>query len=187
MFEEGNSKRDTFVEECQKRSDRFEEPIKKSKISNFATENFSKNNKFTQASKIQKAKGTRDIFGRLLFLAITKQIDVKRIFAYPLAPEPPCFCHPDGSLRDSPKSKVFQYLKGLVQSDSSPNVETVIADGIFLIRSIRRCRTHRLFVQTVLKTVIKQTVYRADVCLDFYESPSLKDSKRQERGHDQSE
>ena len=58
---------------------------------------------------------------------------------------------------------------------------------MFLIRSIRRCRTYRLFVQTVLKTVLKQTVHRADICLAVYESPSLKDSKRQERGDDQSE
>ena len=55
-------------------------------------------------------------------------------------PEPPCFCHPDGSLCNSPKSRVFQYLKGLVQSDSPPNIETVIVDDMFLIRSIRRCR-----------------------------------------------
>ena len=54
------------------------EPIKKSKISNFATENLSKKNKSNQTSKIQQAKGTRDIFGRLLSLAITKQTDVKK-------------------------------------------------------------------------------------------------------------
>ena len=59
-------------------------------------------------------------------------------------PEPPWFCHPDVSLRDSPKSKVFHYLKGLLQSDSPPNVETMIADGMFLMRLIRRCRTYRL-------------------------------------------
>ena len=40
------------MEECQKRGDRFEEPIKKSKISKFATENFSQKNKFAQASNI---------------------------------------------------------------------------------------------------------------------------------------
>ena len=121
-----------------------------------------------------------------MFLATTKQIDVKRIFAYPLVPEYPCFCHPDGSLRDSPKSKVFQYLKGLVQSDSPPDVETVIADVMFLIRSIRRCRTYTLFVQTVLKIVLKETVHHADICVDIYESPSLKDSKSQEKDDDQS-
>ena len=98
-----------------------------------------------------------------------------------------CFCHPDGSLLYSPKSKVFQYLKGLVQSDSPPHVETGIKHGMFLIRSIRRCRNYRLFVQTVLETVLKQTVHRADICFDVYKSPSLKDRKRQEMGDDQSE
>ena len=157
MFEEWNSKRDTFVKEYQKMVDGFEEPIKKSKFSNFAFENFSEKNKSTQAWNIQQAKGTRDIFGWLLLLTITKQVNVKKIFAWPLVPEPPCFCHPDGSLRDSPKSKIFQYFKGLVQSDSPPNVETMIADGMFFIKSIRRRHTYRLFfVQTVL-TVLKQT------------------------------
>ena len=69
---------------------------------------------------------------------------------------------PGWFLLDNPKSKIFQYLKGLVQPDSPPSLETVIADGMFLIRSIRRCRTYRLFVH-----------------FDVYESPSLKDSKRQ--------
>ena len=140
VLEEGKSNRHTNVEQCQKRGDRFEEPIKKSKISNFATEKFSKKNKSTQASKFQQEKGTLDIFCRLLFFPFTKQIDVKRIFAYPLVPEHPCFCHPDGSLCDSPKPNVFHYWKGLVQSYSPPNVETVIADGMPLIRSILHCR-----------------------------------------------
>ena len=65
-------------------------------------------------------------------------------------PESPCFCHPSGSLCDSLKSKVFQYLKGLVLSDSPRNVETVIGDGMFLIRLIGCCCTHKVFVQTVL-------------------------------------
>ena len=71
-----------------------------------------------------------------------------------------------------------------MQSDRPPNVETVIAGGMFLKRSIRRFRIYRLFVQTVLEIVLKQTVHRTDVCFDIYESPSLKDSKRQERGDD---
>ena len=73
-----------------------------------------------------------------------------------------------------------------MQSDSPPNVETVIPDGMFLIRSICCCRTYTLFVETVLKIVLKLTVHRADNCFDIYESPSLKDSKRQERSDDQS-
>ena len=47
----------------------------------------------------------------------------KEKFTYPLAPEPPYFCHPGVSLRDSPKSKVFNYWKSLVQSDNLSNAE----------------------------------------------------------------
>ena len=74
--------------------------------------------------------------------------------------EPPCFCHPSGSLCDSLKSKVPQYLKGLVQSDSPRNVETVIGDGMFLIRLMGCCCTRKVFIQTVLKSVFKQTVLK---------------------------
>ena len=105
-----------------------------------------------KASKIQQEL-KHMIFDWLLFLAITKQF-VKKISTYPLVPEPQCYCHPDGSLRNSPKSKFFQYVKGLLQPDSPPNVKTGIEDEMFLIRSIRRCRTYRLFVQTILKTVL---------------------------------
>ena len=47
VFKELNSSRNIFAEECQKRGDRFEEPIKKSKILNVATGNFLKKNKST--------------------------------------------------------------------------------------------------------------------------------------------
>ena len=93
------------------KSDSIAEAIEKSQFLNFATKNVSKKNISIQASEIQQEKRTRDIFGRLQILAVTKQIDVKIIFAYP---EPPCFCHPDDFfLHDSPKSKVFRYWKNL--------------------------------------------------------------------------
>lgn len=66
------------MEECRKRGDCFEEAIKKSQILNFATENFSKNNKFFQTLKIQQKKIAYDTIGRLQFLAVIKQIVTKR-------------------------------------------------------------------------------------------------------------
>ena len=57
------SKRDTFIEKCQKRGNMVEELIKKNQISNFETKKYSKKNKSNQALKIQQEKGTRDKFG----------------------------------------------------------------------------------------------------------------------------
>ena len=49
------------MEECQKRGDRFKEPIKKGKISNFSTENFSKKNKSSKSFKNSTGTETQDI------------------------------------------------------------------------------------------------------------------------------
>ena len=93
------------------KSDRFAEPIKKKQILNFAIKKVSRKEYLHSRFENSTGKKTRDIFGRLQFLEMAKQINVKMKFAYPLVPEPPCFCHPDGVLRDSPKSKIFHYWK----------------------------------------------------------------------------
>ena len=42
--------------------------------------------------------------------------------------------------------------------------------------------TFAAFARKVLTTVMKLTSYRADLCCDVYNSPNIKDAKRQERG-----
>ena len=74
------SKRDIFMEKCQKRGDRFEELNKKKKIK------FQTFLKQINPFKLQKfsEKWTLDIFGRLLLLAIPGQIGVtKKNFLIP--------------------------------------------------------------------------------------------------------
>ena len=67
---EGVNIRDKFIEECQNNPQRFEEAITKQKISNFATESFKKKNKSDRVAIISNVKETRDLFGRLLYLAL---------------------------------------------------------------------------------------------------------------------
>ena len=185
IFTDGAKMKDAFVSECCDRPSRFEEPIRKTKIVNFATENFQKKNKSSKVVAIQQAKGTRDMFGRLLFLSMKREIDMNKIFQFPLLPEPPCYAHPDGSLRDSPKSKIYHMLKDSIQSASPPNVNTAIADGMFLSNShINHNPAYKVVARKILTTVLNLTTYRADLCFDIDESPSIKDIKRTERGND---
>ena len=65
----GEQRRDAFIAECSDNSDRFSKPISKVTITNFASENFQKKNKSKKASEIACVKGTRDLFGRLLYLS----------------------------------------------------------------------------------------------------------------------
>ena len=52
-------------------------------------------------------------------------------FQCPLLPEP-CFVHSDESLREKP---VIHFLKEKIDYSSPSNVNTVIADGMFVVRS----------------------------------------------------
>ena len=181
VMKERKRQRNDFTSECQDDTNRSEKTIRKVKVNNFTTVNFIKRNESKQAQKLAKAKGTRDIFGRLLFLSFQQKIDVSMVFQYLLVPDPPCFTHPDGALQDNPKSNIYKVLKGMVNTEAPQNSNKVIADGMFLIQSTPRCLNYSIFVTKTVSSVLKLTQHRADLCFDVYESPSMKDTKRKER------
>ena len=187
LHENGIQNRDDFISQCHARPARFEEPIKRVKIANFATSNFKMKNKSAKADEIATVKGTRDMYGRLLFLAAQNQLDLALVFSYPLLPEPLCLAHPDGSLRTSPKSKVFHHLKKDVSSGIPDPVRVFIADGLFLVHSlIQRCPTYGALARKLIQTAVNSTAERADICFDVFHSPSIKDIERRKRGNDDS-
>ena len=96
---------------------------------------FKKKSKSNQVAIISNVKGTRDLFGRLLYLAFRLLVDLNIVFQYALLPEPPRFTHPNGSLRESKKSTVFHFLKHKVKTESPSDVHTFIADEMFIVRS----------------------------------------------------
>ena len=54
---------------------------------------------------------------------------------------------------------------------------------MFLLKShIIHSPTCKVVARKILSTVLNLTTYRADLCFDIYESPSMKDVKRRERG-----
>ena len=180
----GDEKRDQFVQECQDDANRFEKSISKTKIVNFATENFKAKNKSTKAGEVVSAKGTRDLFGRLLYLCVTHNIDLSKVLEYPLLPEPPCFTHPDGTIRSGNKSAVLHLLKAKVKTIPPKKVDVAIIDGMFILKSTLKesSATFGTFAKKVLTKALKMTSHRADLCFDVYTSPSIKDIKRQDRG-----
>ena len=183
---EGRNRRDGFVRECTEDSKRFEKAIKKTKILNFAAENFEKKNKSRVASTIAQTKGTRDMFGRLVYLSVKNKLNLRAVFEYPLLSEPACFAHPDGTIRDSPKSNVATFLKTKIQTTQTPEIDAVIVDGMFMLRLlIEKFSTYQTLARNILKEVLKMTTRRADLVFDVYESPSIKDIERKSRGNEE--
>lgn len=89
MESEGSKQKLTFISECISTAGRFEKPISRNKISNFASQNSSKVQKNNSKEAILKTE--RDIFGRLLAINLEKKINVEYCLTFPLAPIPPAF------------------------------------------------------------------------------------------------
>ena len=187
VFADGKSDRDQFVQESLADNSRFEQPIKRVTVNNFALEAFRKRNKSTAASAVVRAKGTRDLFGTLLSLALSAQLDMDAVLKYALTAQPACFTHPDGSLQKSDKSQVFKVLRGERLNDEPVEVDAFIFDGMFLIQLlIGTCSTYEALAKKLLLTGLKHTAVRLDFCFDTYECHSIKDLERFDRGESDS-
>ena len=157
----------------------------KSKIDNFATESFvKKKNKSKKANEIAQLKGTRDLFARLLYLAIAGKgwCEEMVVTFPPLTHEPAEFVHPDVTIRTTTKSSVTD-LFNLVKIDPK-KVDSVIINGMFLLRNLTVPLPHtfRGLVRHTLIKALKMSEQRVDFLLDTYNSPCLKDTTRDIRG-----
>lgn len=99
--EKGNSLREQFIAECVENEKRFEMPIKKNKIFSFM--NPTKKN-IEIAGKVIEVKMQRDLFGKLLGIAMENSVDLDKVLSYPLTPVPLSFCHIDGGICKTNKS-----------------------------------------------------------------------------------
>ena len=134
VISERKCKRNNFINECNGDHNRFEKAITKSKIVNFATESFVKKNKSKKANEIAQLKGTRDLFARLLYLAISEKGLCEILVTFPNTHEPAEFVHPDGTIRTTTKSSVTD-LFDMVKIGPK-KVDSVIIDGMFLLRNL---------------------------------------------------
>ena len=75
----------------------------------------------------------------------------------------------------------------MVNTEAPQISNTVIADSMFLIQSTPFCLNYSNFVQKIVSPISKLTQHRADLCVDVYESLSIKDRKRKKRGNEESD
>ena len=105
------------------------------------------------------------------------------VFQYLLLLEQPFFVYSDKSLRESKKSSVIHFLKEKIYYSSPSNVNTVIADEIFVARSSLKEKTSAFasFVTYIAIKLLKLINHCLDLWLDINESPSIRDIKRKSR------
>ena len=172
---------DEFKTGCFADGDRFEKPIPRRKVKSFACNALSVKLQ-TKDKKIKELQGTRDLFGHLLYLSTVKELDLKRVLAYPITPVPLTFAHIDGTKVSTDKSTLFSKFEARVVTDAPRNVDVSIVDGMFLIQSLVDLPPTFGGVANVILSRLARLANRVDFVCDTYKHPSIKDITREDRG-----
>ncbi len=128
-----------------------------------------------KGQKIKELQGTCDLFGRLLYLDVTNDLDLKVIFGFPLTPVPLTLAHVDGTKHSTQKSKLMQVLEKRIQTENTSTIDACAHDAMFIIQSrVKIPSTYGGLAEALLERII--TAKRIDfVCDTYNDNPSIKD------------
>ena len=128
--------------------------------------------------KIRKLQCTRNLFGWLLYLATELQLDLSKVFSYPLTAVPTGLAWIDGSMNKSHKSTVLKNLEKRVDTVPPVTVDACIVDAMFLMRNLSNLpATFGGVARVILKKLHVCSEEVHFVC-DTYRSPLIKDIER---------
>ena len=122
-----------FERECAENPSRFLKVLSSRKVCNFAS---SVKSKRRVPKSQQSIASMRDSFASLVVLiARSVDVDMNYIMSFPIIEKPLALCHPDGTMVNSPKSKLLEVLepmKGQVleTSDVAAAGSTLIDGGV---------------------------------------------------------
>lgn len=179
--EEGHKQKLNFISECCSVPGRFEKPISRNKIFNFASECITKTVKNKDKSKKVLLKMERDILGRSLAVSITKKINIEFCLTFPLAPMPPALFSYDGGMLKTDKSTLAKTLKSNVEVSEPTQIDVEIIDGFYYFYLIGASipQTFEKIAESILIKIGSTTAAQVHLVFDRYMSPSIKETERQ--------
>ena len=179
----GNAHREKFIKKVNERSARFEEPTKRNKLN--TSQNEGVKPKKTGDNKHSELKMERNLYGRLLCIAIENSIDLSVILSYPITPVPLSMCHIDGSIASTQKSKLMTHLEKRIRSLKPSYVDCHVLDGMFYLRTFTDLpASFGRISEIILRKICNLKSPRIDLLFDSYPCPSSKDVERKQRNAD---
>ena len=185
LEEKGQLMYQTFIDECQQDPTRFERPIKKKKVKNFASDAV-KTRVSAKDQSIKEIRCTRDLFGRLLYLGISENLDLKSILSHPLTPVPFSLCHITGAMNKTEKSALMRALEERVPTNNDVmDKNTYIIDTMFFLRTLPELPPTFGGIAKVVLQHACSFLQNVHIVSDTYrDGPSIKSFERNERGKD---
>ncbi len=91
----------------------------------------------TKDRKVQEIQCSRNLFGRLIYLAIMdKDIALEVVFEFPITPVPLSLAYMDGVRQTTKKSNLMGKLEVRTESEAPRNTDVVAVDAGFLLSTL---------------------------------------------------
>ena len=172
-----------FRDGCFSDPGRFEKPIKRRKIKNFTSAAVKTTVK--KDMKVIELHGSRDLFGRLLCLSTKHNIELDKVFSYPLTAVPLSLAHVDGSMNKTDKATILHKIEGMVDSTNPTSaVDITIVDAMFLLHTVQNLPNTYGEIAQLLMAKLCEYSSRVDIVFDTYLTPSIKDVEHERRSAD---
>ena len=116
-------------------------------------------------------KADRNLFGHMIFVAQSREIDMKQVLSHPLGPIPWALANGDGSLRKTDKAKFMNdTTQNVPVAETIPDQSACIVDAMSIIQKLDgNGKTFQDLVKSALKMVIREggdNSERVDVVFD---------------------
>ena len=173
-----------FVDKHLCEEPEFFTTIKKMKLKTFSSLKKTAKNKFK--NKVIPIKLQSNMFGQLALIMQTREIDLRKLFEYPVGPYPWSLCGPTGELRKTNNASLLHTLeKDVTPGDTVEDNIVTVLDGMTLIqKAITAGQTFGDLCDTLLRTVLflGKDSKRLDLVFDVYCDQSIKNAERLRRG-----
>ena len=132
-------------------------------------------------------KADRNLFGHMIVVAQSREIDMKQVLSHPLGPIPWALANGDGSLRKTDKATVMNdTTQNVPVAETIPDQSACIVDAMSIIQKLDgNGKTFQVLAKSALKMVIREggdNSERVDIVFDVYRESSTKDTERVDRG-----
>lgn len=171
----GSKQMETFLCECRGDELRFERPIKRNVIKNFASESIRSKN--TSRKHADEAKIERNILGKLVCVALDNEIDLKGILSYPLAIVPHALSQFENSIASrKQKDELYPLLQAKNDQQVILSAEVDLIDGFNLLTNLKDAPTkYGQLARNVLRVICNTKAHEVHVFFHKHVSPSPRD------------
>eukprot|EP00794_Sanderia_malayensis_P006634 gene6634-biopygen5407 len=162
----------------------FFDPLKRQNLQTFGTLRKRKVLKVNQKEVVLKID--RELFGRMVVIGQSTDIDLKEVFSFPLGPVPLSLGDQFGMLRKTNKAAITTAFENNIQYiESVPQNSATFLDGMAVVQKLKVDHSNTLrevaqnFNASILRTSFGSR--RAEIVFDVYLDNSIKNAERERR------